>query len=67
MLFSRLLKKWSDSGELVAKDKRAYLSVRSFIFEGAGERDRTAISSLARTYNSHYTTPAFLICAAGQD
>jgi hypothetical protein len=25
---------------------------------GAGERNRTAVSSLARMYNSRYTTPA---------
>ena len=27
---------------------------------GAGERNRTAISCLASTYNNHYTTPAHL-------
>ena len=27
---------------------------------GAGEQNRTAVSSLARKYNSHYTTPAML-------
>jgi hypothetical protein len=30
------------------------------IFLGAGEQNRTAVSSLARKYNSHYTTPALL-------
>ena len=27
-------------------------------FNGAGEQNRTAVSTLARSHNGHYTTPA---------
>ena len=38
-----------------------YPAIYAIIYKslsGAGERNRTAISSLARTYNNHYMTPA---------
>ena len=35
-----------------------HLIVRKLFSNGASERDRTAISTLARSYTNHCTTPA---------